>query len=330
MMASVTIVLLVLKRLFLLLLPLVIRADMLDDAARTLAAKVASHLEANETVRITAHNLSSVPASTASRLQATFEQALRKRVRNPVAVGLTVTLSENVKGFLLVAQIRKGDSETVEMAEFTAGSPPSPAALVPVSRLLLWEQSAPILDLLPAGGRMYVLEPEALVQYERQSDHWQPVESSYLVAPPQRDPRGRIEMMGEMIAVFLPGATCRGTGEPMKLTCEPTATDFMLNGAPVHFTPGRNMIEGQSMAAPPETGDAVAVCGGKLLASGADGPDVPDIVRLFDGPAIISEPVEFSGPVTALWPLSRGALAVSRNLKTMQYEAYVLTPDCGR
>ena len=45
----------------------------------------------------------------------------------------------------------------------------------------------------------------------------------------------------------------------------------------------------------------------------------------------VSDPVDFSGPVTALWAEAGGgsAIGVSRNLKTGQYEAYELSITCS-
>ncbi len=45
-----------------------------------------------------------------------------------------------------------------------------------------------------------------------------------------------------------------------------------------------------------------------------------------------SAPVEFAGPVTELWPLADGpgAIAISHNLKTSQYEAFRLSISCGQ
>jgi hypothetical protein len=77
--------------------------------------------------------------------------------------------------------------------------------------------------------------------------------------------------------------------------------------------------------------DFAAVCGStKILATGPAGPESRDFVTLYEltnrTPVRASAPVEFPGPVTALFP----TLAVARNLSTGWYEAYSLTVDCGR
>lgn len=78
-------------------------------------------------------------------------------------------------------------------------------------------------------------------------------------------------------------------------------------------------------------------CGGpQALISAAGDANMPDSVVALDvperEPMVVSQPLEFSGPVTALWSTAdgTGALAVSKNLKTGQYEAYTLTLACGQ
>ena len=61
--------------------------------------------------------------------------------------------------------------------------------------------------------------------------------------------------------------------------------------------------------------------------------DAIEGVEIIDRQALtISQPVEFDGPVTALWPAPDGksASAVVRNLKTGQYEAYTLSISCSQ
>jgi hypothetical protein len=79
----------------------------------------------------------------------------------------------------------------------------------------------------------------------------------------------------------------------------------------------------------------LAGCGGRhVLASSASDPRATDSVTLYDlvnrVPVRVSDPLEFTGPVTALWPAGDGALAVVRNLSTGEYAAYNLALNCGR
>jgi hypothetical protein len=79
-----------------------------------------------------------------------------------------------------------------------------------------------------------------------------------------------------------------------------------------------------------------ASCGGgsQVLATRPGDADEPDAIQAF---AIVNRtatpltaPVEFAGPVTALWPSSAvSALAVARDPLTGRYAAYVITVVCG-
>jgi hypothetical protein len=80
--------------------------------------------------------------------------------------------------------------------------------------------------------------------------------------------------------------------------------------------------------------DARCGSGSPVMATRASGPGEPDAVRVFSvangAAAPLAEPVEFAGPVTALWPAgAASALAVERNPATGKYAAYLLTVACG-
>jgi hypothetical protein len=319
----------VLKRLLLLLIPTAVIADPLQEAVRLLADKVAVHLDASERPRVVARNLSSMPAAEMAKAQAELARALRRRVRNGHTVEVALTVSENLDGYLLVAEIRKKEEKPVEMVSFKLDAPPAPPALLTVHKQLLWQQAEIVLDLVVVGDQMLVLEPQRLVRYERSEGRWVQKESVQITTPPVRDPRARMEIEQEKVSVFLPGTVCRGTWQPLNLLCEAGTADFTLGGAHVHFTPGRNTLEGEYRTSLESVGDAIPVCGGKVLASGNGGMDSEDTITLFDGAARVSEAAELPGPVTALWPASDGAVAIVLNLSTKQYAAYALSVDCS-
>ena len=102
---------------------------------------------------------------------------------------------------------------------------------------------------------------------------------------------------------------------------------------------------GASIAAmtfdPPDWGtDAVALrssCGTvNVVATGAGDYSAPDNLHSYEwssaGPALNADPLEFSGPITAMWAASNGSDAgvVSRNVKSGRYEAYLVTANCAR
>jgi hypothetical protein len=72
-----------------------------------------------------------------------------------------------------------------------------------------------------------------------------------------------------------------------------------------------------------------------VLATRPGGPEETDSIQAYiingNSVAEASSPVEFSGPVTALWPAAdgRSAMAVAQNLKAGKYEAFTLSMACS-
>ena len=76
--------------------------------------------------------------------------------------------------------------------------------------------------------------------------------------------------------------------------------------------------------------------GGQVLATGISDGNRPDSVRAYQfpdrDPVAVSEAIAMNGPVDALWtePSGTTAVAVTRNLRTGQYEAFRLAISCGQ
>jgi hypothetical protein len=74
--------------------------------------------------------------------------------------------------------------------------------------------------------------------------------------------------------------------------------------------------------------------GAQLLVSEAGDPE-QDSVRAFEipdrDPVVASSPVEFDGPVVALWAegSGNGAIAIVKRRDTGWYEAYRISVSCG-
>ena len=134
-----------------------------------------------------------------------------------------------------------------------------------------------------------------------------------------RDPRGKLEVNGNVLTAYFPGATCRGTEEPLHLDCDDSSSEFLWNGKKVRFVPGRNTIAGIR----PED-ETASVCQGMKLT-----PVKENVVALLGQNGAARDQTELPGTLTALWPASEGAVAVIRNPETEQYAAYAISADCG-
>jgi len=347
---------------FLLLMMVVAaRADTLDEAVAALGQKVSGRLATSEAARITSRNVSSLPAADAAKAQTALTRALQRRLRNPKLVEVALTISENLRGYLLIAEIRREAETVVEMAEFRIAVPvsPPPSAFTIESKLL-WEQEARILDIAVLPDSMLVLDTAGPARYERHSGKWDrsaAIEMPLMV----RDPRGRLETNGDSATIHEPGVTCT---VPIKMTapaqCEEggrfkaerntqdmrdwrgeffasaeLGADTLLAGMDgrIHIHDAAHssqaVFDGGSDFA------VITACGGRHIAlTGTGDATSPDSIALYDlvnrAPVRVSEPIELPGPVTALWAAGEGAVAIARNLATGKYAAYSLTLDCGR
>jgi len=183
-----------------------------------------------------------------------------------------------------------------------------------LTKRLIWEQSEPLLDVVQQGGRTVVLSNDsvALIDAEKRSD-------VAIDIPRIRDPRGRLGVDGNALVAYFPGATCRGTEEPLHVDCDASSAEFSLNGENVHFTQGRNTLAGMSR------GDETArVCQGMTLTAIKE-----NVIGLVAPGGAARDQTELPGPITALWPSNDGGTAVIRNPETEQYAAYAISVDCG-
>jgi len=308
-----------------------------DEAARTLAKKVAARLEASEAARVTGHNLTALPAAELSKAQTAFTRGLRRTGKTIVEI--TLTISESANGLLLIAETKRGSDSLVDMTTFEpTAAKPATASRPVIQKTLLWEQDDPVLDLVIRGEQMWVLEPGSLVHYKRDSGagvgKWQRDESHSVVGGNVRDPRGQIGE-SEQATLLGPGNTFPGPadGGPAYYT-RVHWRNYDLATEPdglVHiYDAGK-----QQVATIDNWGSDLAATACGVLATGpGDAGASADAVTAWElvdrRPRRISESLEFPGPVTALWPRPEGALAVVRDAATKKYAAYLLTLDCGR
>jgi hypothetical protein len=346
----------------------------LDEAVHALAKKLSARLAPGDGAQVALRNISKLSGGEAARARVILERSLRRSGSHPVDVLLTV--SQSFQDVVLVAEFDRNGEHLVEMARFRPDAPP-PARRVALEKRLLLEQPIPVLDIAEENGALLVLEPQAIVRYERSGTAWQRTGSKPLEgAPVLRDQRGRLQVSNGALVASLPGITCRGTTKPaLEVRCEESAVSFELDSEPVEWTAGRNTLEspgwtaffslarvdgdsgplylaaeldgrthiydGRKAAAGTVEGwgsDLIAIAGCEggrlLLVSGMGDSGSPDALSAWriGGPRPVQagDAVNFSGPVTALWPAENGAVAVSRNPATGDYAAYSVAVDCGR
>lgn len=329
-------------------------AGTLDQAVHALARRVAPHLEANDRAHVVLHNISTLSSSDAEAARASLERALDSGQRGPAAeIEVTLTVSENTRGYLLVAETVRNGERIVQMEAWQPEAVPQQLPRDAVSTRLIWEQDSPMLDLAVIGNRMLILEPAAMVIYTSGAAGWERPDSHALdPVPVVRDPRGRLQVSGDSFTAFFPGSTCTGTwSTAFDAHCDRGSEPFPLAGKHVRFTPGRNTLElehGPTVFSVAPRGIAPAqmeawgddfvtlesgCASGGILATAPRDRTSPDALTLFEltgsETAAASEPATVPGPVLALWPAENGALAIVRNAASGRYAAYGIGIDCG-
>lgn len=252
-------------------------ADALEDSARELARRIAGALPPNEVAVLSLRNLSSLGAAEVAAVRRALEAELRSRGARPAAGGAApvearVTLSENLTGYLWVAEIRRGEQLEVAMLALPRSAAPAasrPAPSLSIQKEILWEQKEPILALAlldspgTAEQRMAVLESSTLALYHRLNGRWEFQQAFPIVSakPWPRDLRGMLlydkATQGQgVLGIVLPGMGChlhlRGTPRAPQMQCEQDDKIgwFIFTGARpadagAEFTASRNFYTGK-------------------------------------------------------------------------------------
>jgi hypothetical protein len=315
-----------------------------NKALESLADKIAAAAKPAKTFSLSVKNISSLSGTNGASLREELVADLATRKfriteKRPADAQLQLTLSESADDYVWVAEIRRGDAREVVMisvARDVVEKPNSAGPSISLQRKTIWEQGEKILDfgLVPEAGTdggsiLVVLEPDKLSFYEYRSGEWQLTRGVAIgrARPVQRDARGRIDLPAGRAEV--PDAECSGNFQhPETVTCSGAAAahDAAFVTKPI-FMQGRTVDNYVSLAPACGTGPLT-------LVTGSGDWTEPDFIQA-SGPKnqaeAVSEKVEFTGPILALWASEDGksARAVSRNLQTGEYEASIVSVSCG-
>ena len=226
------------------------------EAAAQLAARISSQLPRHPTVSLELQNLSTMTPGDLSSFGRALEEQLRKSGLPMTAtqpeVRAHITISENARGLLLVAEILTGDNRTVIMQPWIARPTSETKPRIRILRRPVWDQPEPILDLLllNSESELLVLSPTAVLSFHLADGKWIATGAAALslARPPARDPRGRIESTPGGFRVYLPDTTCTGTLQPMlTVACGPGNEAWPVNPRDpsfvVRWVTDRNVLE---------------------------------------------------------------------------------------
>lgn len=234
------------------------------DAVGELTAKILSRGAMQGGVALTMRNMSSLSDEDVSQIRRELRSQLRShgiRLSAPkeATIGIQVSLSENVEGFVWIAEIQNGDSRDVAMIAVARSQPQAARSnreALTIRRVSVYEQAEPLLDfaLLDNGpdavagqgvpaARGLALSLNSVALLERAPKNpddreeiaaWRLKQSAPLirVGPWPRDARGRLIIgRDNSYNAYLPGMKCSGATAPaLSLACQEGDEPWPLGG----------------------------------------------------------------------------------------------------
>jgi hypothetical protein len=230
-----------------------------NEAVYSLAQKIAAALGTAHSFSLDVKDVSSTAPVDLAGVRQTLEDDIAQRgVRSspaPREVQVQVTISQNLSGFVLVAEIHRGDAQQVAIVPVANAEelPPQPTPEPGIQRKIIWQQTIPILDFAQVDedsrrAIWYFLEPDRLVAYEFDEgvqvlrEAW-PVSRRYT----PRDLRGRLEVTDALhVRAFLGGVRCEGSWNPsFSVDCrENGGQQWPMGTVTWTFNPARNFFSG--------------------------------------------------------------------------------------
>jgi hypothetical protein len=233
----------------LIFLAFTVRSQNFDAPARAMARKITSAINTREPATFSFRSAGAVSPSDADAARESLQRELPGAGVSAVPqadVSVVVTLSDNLRGWVWVADIRKGDSREVVMEEWPKVQEAAGTGSVVVEARRVFDQEQRILDFAPFHLGLLVLDAEAVSVYENSGGAWRRKLSARIPVARAwpRDLRGRLFVQGDVYEAYLPGVTCTGSAASgLSITCrdeglwplEPTAHGVSI--------PARNFFE---------------------------------------------------------------------------------------
>ena len=307
-----------------------------------LADKIAANVSPLHPLSLEAKNMSSLNPTEASEIRGALESKLKNRsfhfvLADPAAqraAKVRFAISEGAQGYVLVAEIQDSSEPGSEPQIAIVSAPKSPLRIdepaidsLSLDKRLIYRQPEKFLDFAllspeaPASSSLLViLEPERLAYYRQEDASWHFSQAVPIVRWRVRDLRGRIDNDGTH--VYLGDVTCTGKlAQPDTLKCIQTGSGFSSGPVLVAGDTADIGSPCKTRAAYLETGT-----GDWTQTDSIQGYESKD--SQFDASGA---PIETPGPVMSFGPgfATSTARAVVYNLKTKNYEAYIVTATCS-
>jgi hypothetical protein len=322
-----------------------------NDAVTILADEVAAAMSPTS-VTLEVENISSLDASHVGAIGVALREQLQHHsfefgsassTAKESAVQLRFTLSESVTEFVWIIHVfnDSGDASStptmiVAVSKSGFDAVETDEQSLSLEKRLVWKQPEKLLDFALLNDSfsgqplLLVLETNRLTTYKLASSQWQLSRTSPTpqATPPSRDSQGTIDLKEGKIS--LKGFEC--VGDPNLagvLQCK-TYTPARRLGGPFVKIPGLPNSVGAGIE---------EKCQGKFVSLFTAESDwtQPDSIRGYMAKGIplpvvpAGNTLEFDGPVIVLHsgPEDSSARAIVHNLKTGDYEAYIVTATCS-
>jgi hypothetical protein len=177
---------------------------------------------------------------------ALLARGYRRAPAGTIAVTVEIDCGENLRERVCALVV---GGETLPRTTTFFRRPHARASGAPVADLSLQlrpllSQRTAILDVQPVGDRLLVLDATGLTLHERADSGWRPARAAAVSRsqPWPRDLRGRLQVDGERVEVFLPGLICTATLALQDLACRNARGPWPLGIANTGLDPLRNVF----------------------------------------------------------------------------------------
>jgi hypothetical protein len=324
-----------------------------NDAVSKLADKIAADVSPLKPFSLEVKNISPLTGAETEKLHGALADELRNRgflLATPsiaAADSVTtaqVTVSKGAESYILVAEIQSG-SETknepqiaiVAAPKLAPGANQTSGEILLLQKRLIWQQPEKFLDFLvwPLDGSgstslLAVLEPGRLAYYQFQDAGWRPSRSIRIPRPTYqpRNVDGFFDKDGKRL--YLDGIACTGElAEPETVKCNGTGAYENPRALPSTALEGVNVGQVVVIGSPCEGHGAVLETG---TGDWTETDTIQGSQSTNDNFSESGAPIGTDGPVLTLVPgsVSGTARIVVHNLKTGEYEGYIVTATCSR
>ena len=227
----------------------------LASAANDFVQQILSRSGSPSAIAVTFQNISALAPDAVESLQNLIFTAFRnsgiRLVKAEQALAeVQITFSEDWQGYVWVASVKQGSASQLVIRKVARPqrTTSSRAPTLTIHKATVWQQDGPILDFFQDKQNLVVLEPGQLSLYVNDSGQWRPRQTLGVTHQNEwpRDLRGRLQVNGGQINVFLPGARCSGNISPPSLECRTSDDPWPADQGSLiaFFSPRRNFFTG--------------------------------------------------------------------------------------